>query len=112
MSKTATAADIRAWAERNPNRVPKGVNIPAKGRMPFRLVKSFQSHTGKTYVPTTPPKGPDTITVKVTHVQPSGRKVRRDKTVSLSEARTIVGARPLGRFGKSHRAALASALSD
>lgn len=104
-TKTSTASAVRAWLLETK---PEGVTVGKRGLLPPEGVKAFNSaHPRAKYVVGT--KVEKTMTVPVAGTDKRGRKTTRQKTVTLAEARVVLGAE--GKRGRISKSALSEALS-
>ena len=109
-AKTATAADVKAWAAKH------GVEVASRGALPQAVIKAYQKATRRTYVATTYNKAAyakhANIVVTARHTQPSGRKVKVQRVVPTADARAMLNLPARGRISAKARTELAVIVSD
>lgn len=101
--KNVPAAAVRTWARE------AGLAVGARGILDPAIVKAFhKANKGKVYEPKVAEGR--TVTVSVATTDSRGRNRTAKRTVSLTEARKVLGAE--GKRGRISTKRLAEALSD
>lgn len=110
--KFVPAAEVRSWGRENIALVPEsaraGLGETSRGRIHPELVKAFRkANPRKDYAAKVAEEA--TVTVPVTFLNKAGRKATRQQTITMSEARALIGAE--GKRGRLSLAELSLALS-
>lgn len=101
--KNVTAATVRAWA------TEQGLPVGKRGVIAPEIAKAFaKANRGKVYEPKVAEHRTVTVNVKTTDSRGRNRTAKR--TLSLAEARKVLGAE--GKRGRISTARLAEALSE
>lgn len=104
MSKsTATAADVRTWAVAEGH--PAG---GSRGRLPKETIAAFNEANEAQYAPAS--RDERKVTVEVVKRDKSGRKRKSKRTMTVPEARAVLGVE--GKKGRISLKALSEALSE
>lgn len=98
--KTATPADVRTFLTANPDLIPEGSTVGDRGRLSQAVKDVYVAHHPDTEIvkaPTVVQKNV-TKTLTYTHIQPSGKKVKKTVDLPVAEIRALAGAKPVGRL--------------
>lgn len=101
--KNVSAATVRTWA------AEQGIAVGKRGRLNPAAVEAFhKANKGLKYEPRVAEHR--TITVEVPGKDSRGRNIKRKRTLTLPEARALIGVE--GKRGRISKAALVEALTD
>lgn len=116
INAAASAYEVRSFFVENPKMVPAGDKTVGRnpgehrGRLSVAAREVFTEATGKTYVTGTAGVKPEKmISLSFTYTQPSGKKVNKTETLSLSEVRSLAGDAAKGNGRLSAKAIEAAA---
>lgn len=101
--KNVSAATVRTWAKEN------GIAVGQRGILNPAAVKAFQkANKGLKYEPKVAEHR--TVTVEVPGKDSKGRNIKRKRTLTLPEARALIGVE--GKRGRISKDALVAALTE
>lgn len=101
--KNVSAATVRTWAKEN------GIPVGTRGILNPAAVEAFHKANKRSkYQPKVAEHR--TVTVEVPSTDARGRNIKRKRTLTLPEARTILGAE--GKRGRISKTALVEALTE
>lgn len=101
--KNVSAATVRTWAKEN------GIPVGKRGRLNPEAVEAFHKANKRMRYEVGAAEH-RTITVEVPSKDSKGRNIKRKRTLTLPEARALIGVE--GKRGRISKAALVEALTE